>query len=98
MNKFDDYTRVEDGLPKENMFCDIVGVRPDGIFKEMKVFYRAKIKKEYYTDKNGNRKRKWCELGFILPKSSNGLKVIAWKEHKELSDLVKAIYGKDGAE
>ena len=31
MNKFDDYTRVEDGLPKEDMFCDIVGVRPDGI-------------------------------------------------------------------
>lgn len=51
MNKFDDYTRVEDGLPKEDMFCDIVGVRPDGIFKEMKVFYRAKVKKEYFTDK-----------------------------------------------
>ena len=98
MNKFDDYTRVEDGLPKENMFCDIVGVRPDGIFKEMKVFYRAKVKKEYFTDKNGIRRKRVSGVGFVIQKPHEGLKVIAWKEHKELSDLVKAIYGKDGAE
>lgn len=94
MSEFDGYTRVEDGLPGKNMFVDAVLVRPDGIFKQMKIFYRAKVKKEYFTDKNGIRRKRVSDVGFVIQKPHEGCKVIAWKEHKELSSILDAIYGK----
>lgn len=94
MNKFSEYTRVENGLPTQNMFCDVVAVRPDGIFREMKVFYRARPKKEYFVDTNGIRRKRVSGIGFVLSKLQSNLKIIAWKEHKELNEILNAIYGK----
>ena len=94
MSTFEGYMQITEKLPDKDMFVDIVGVKPTGIYKQMKVFYRAKPKKEYFTDNKGKRRKRVSDVGFILQKPHKDLKIIAWKEHKELNDIVKAIYGK----
>lgn len=98
MSSFDGYTKVSDGLPQADMFVDAVGVRADGIYKQMKLFYRAKPKKEYYKDFKGKLNKRVSGTGFVIPKPHNGFKVIAWKPHVDANKILEALYGRGGAE
>lgn len=89
------YTRIEEGVPMQDMFVDVIGTKADGSFKQMKVFYRAKPKKEYFVDNRGIRRTRTSSTGFILQKPHKDFTIIAWKEHRDLNDIVTELNRKE---